>query len=180
MLTAASLHRSSRPAIVVMGVAGSGKSTIGQAVASELQAVFLEGDSFHPAGNIAKMSAGIPLNDGDRWPWLARVGAEIGGASADGRTVVAACSALKRAYRNALRQAAGRDLVFIMLEGSRSLIARRMSERSGHFMPASLLDSQFAAFEPLQADEPAILVDLDQPIHAILTQVMAGLGQLRA
>ena len=93
--------------------------------------------------------------------------------------MVAACSALKRSYRDALRRAAGRELIFIMLEGSRGLIAGRMAERSGHFMPASLLDSQFAALEPLQADERAILVDLDQPVHAMLIQVIAGLGQLR-
>ena len=179
MSTAASPHRSDLPAIVVMGVAGSGKSTIGKAIADELQAAFLEGDAFHPPANIAKMSAGIPLDDADRWPWLAAVGTEIGMIAASGRPVVAACSALKRRYRDALRMAAGRQLVFVMLEGSRGLIARRMSERPGHFMPASLLDSQFAAFEPLQADEVAVLVDLDQPIQAMLTQAITGLGQLR-
>lgn len=166
-------------AIVVMGVAGCGKSTIGKAVADELGAVFLEGDSFHSPNNISKMSAGIPLEDADRWPWLEAIGAEISQIAESDSAVVATCSALKRSYRDTLRSAAAMPVTFVMLEGSRDLIASRMQARVGHFMPPTLLDSQFAALEPLETDERGVLVDLDQPVHAMMSQIMIGLGHLR-
>lgn len=136
MSTVALLHRSELPAIVVMGVAGCGKSTIGKALSCELGAAFLEGDEFHPTENIAKMSAGQPLDDSDRAPWLKAVGREIGRLHRSGRPVVAACSALKRRYREVLVAQSSCSLIFVMLEGTRALISERLALRTGHSGPA--------------------------------------------
>lgn len=179
MSTAALRLPSKSLAIVVMGVTGCGKTTIGQALAEELCAAFIEGDALHPPANIAKMSAGTPLNDIDRLPWLKAIGAEIGRLHGSGHAVVAACSALKHSYRDTLRQESGCDIVFVMLDGTRDFIASRLSARQGHFMPPSLLDSQFAALEPLSANERSIHVDLARPAEDILTDVMAGLSHHR-
>jgi carbohydrate kinase (thermoresistant glucokinase family) len=143
--------------IVVMGVSGSGKSTVGTGLADALGVPFTDADVLHPAANIAKMAAGIPLTDEDRMPWLALVGIEL--ADAPGGLVIA-CSALKRSYRDAIRAAAP-GTRFVFLEGSRALLEGRMQHREGHFMPASLLDSQLATLEPLAADEPGVTVSLD-------------------
>ena len=143
-----------RRAIVVMGVSGTGKSTIGRALAEALGLTFVEGDDLHPESNVAKMAAGIPLTDADRAPWLDRVAAEID------RPVVVACSALKRAYRDRLRQAAP-DLVLVYLHGEATLLAARIEGREGHFMPSSLLESQLAALEEPGADESAIPVNVE-------------------
>jgi len=147
----------SAPLLVVMGVSGSGKSTIGEALAARLGIRFEDADALHPASNVAKMAAGIALTDDDRMPWLALVGAELSAAS-DG--LVIACSALKRAYREAILAAAP-DTRFVLLAGSRELLETRLRHRHGHFMPASLLDSQLATLEFLAPDEPGVTVSLD-------------------
>lgn len=139
--------------VVVMGVASkTGKTTIGPLVAAALGVPYAEGDDFHPAANVAKMSAGVPLDDDDRWPWLDAIGRWAHGRAGLGGVV--SSSALKRAYRDRLRAAAP-GLVFLHLTGDRELIERRMGERKGHFMPTALLDSQFATLQPLEADEAA-------------------------
>jgi len=140
-----------------MGVASCGKSTIGQALALRLRAAFIEGDQLHSPTSITKMSRGEPLTDEDRWPWLARVGESLRGATG----VVASCSALKRRYRDAIVSAAGRPVSFIHLHGTKALLASRIAQRTGHFMPASLLDSQLATLEIPVAAEAAITLDID-------------------
>ncbi|CAM5570070.1 gluconokinase [Streptomyces chartreusis] len=143
--------------VVVMGVAGTGKTTIGPLLAARLGVPYAEGDDFHPQANIAKMSACVPLDDDDRWPWLDAIGtwaherAGLGG--------VVSCSALKRSYRDRLRAEAP-GVVFVHLSGDRALIEDRMAHRQGHFMPTALLDSQFATLQPLQADEAGVAVDV--------------------
>jgi gluconokinase len=158
--------------IVLMGVSGSGKTMVGQRLATALGAEFAEGDSYHPPANIEKMRSGIPLDDADREPWLERLSAEIGSWLEAGRKVVLACSALKQRYRDVLK--AGRPGVrFVYLCGSEDLIRDRLRRRRGHYMPASLLASQFAALE-----EPgdAITVDVGPPPDEIVTSILAGLG----
>ena len=153
---------------VIMGVSGCGKSVIGAAFAQAIGARFVDGDDLHPAQNIAKMSASQPLNDADRWPWLALVGEALRKPP-----LVIGCSALKRSYRDAIRQSAAADVCFVHLAGDKTVIAKRMQARPGHFMPPALLDSQFAALEPPQADETAITVDIDQPISLVLSAILA-------
>ncbi|MEU8841517.1 gluconokinase [Streptomyces roseus] len=162
--------------LVVMGVAGTGKTTVGRLLAAELGLPYVEGDAFHPAANVAKMSAGIPLDDADRWPWLDAIAAWLRARPA-GQGAVLASSALKRAYRDRLRGAAP-DAVFVHLAGDRPLIERRMAERTGHFMPATLLDSQFAALEPLQEDEPGVVVDVSGSPEEITERALAALSAL--
>ena len=159
------------PLVVVMGVSGSGKSTIGVLVADALGVPFVDGDSLHPKANVAKMAAGTPLNDDDRWPWLQRVGQEL--ASAAGAGLVVACSALKRVYRDAIRSEAP-AVIFLHLDGSKEVLARRMEGRTDHFMPASLLDSQLATLEPLHADEHGIVVDIAAPVDRVVADAVAG------
>lgn len=155
------------PLLVVMGVSGSGKSTVGAALAQRLGVPFADADDFHPPANIAKMSAGHPLDDEDRRPWLEAIGTWL--AEQDERGGVISCSALKHAYRDRIRAHAARAY-FVHLHGTRAVIARRQASRPGHFMPASLLDSQFATLEPLGADEAGIVLDVDQPVDAIVQQ----------
>lgn len=164
----------SQRVIVVMGVAGTGKTTVGRLLAAALGVPYAEGDAFHPAANVARMSAGIPLDDADRWPWLDAVGAWMRERGAPGGGVVAA-SCLKRAYRDRLRSAAPGGAVFVHLTGERALVEGRMAARTGHFMPASLLDSQFAVLEPLQADEPGIAVDVAGTPREITERALAAL-----
>lgn len=152
-------------AVVVMGVASCGKTTIGAALARRLGARFIEGDTLHAPESIAKMSRGEALTDNDRWPWLRRVGESLGGGDA----AVASCSALKRAYRAAIAAAAGRPVRFIHLHGASDSLARRIAGRKGHFMPASLLASQLATLEMPGHDEPAITLDIDAPPDDIIT-----------
>jgi gluconokinase len=140
-----------------MGVAGSGKSTVGRALADALGWDFCEGDDLHPAENVAKMAAGEPLTDDDRRPWLARVRAWIDEHVAAGTPGVITCSALKRAYRDVLRD---EHVVFVNLHGTREQLVTRLAARQGHFMPVSLLDSQLATLEPLGPDERAVAVDI--------------------
>ena len=160
------------PALVVMGVSGAGKSTVAAAVAARADAVFLDADDFHPASNTAKMTSGTPLTDEDRRPWLAAVGDEIARRTAGGGRVVVACSALKRAYRDVLRERGG-DVCFALLDGSPELLAERIGARANHFMPATLLGSQLVALERLQPDEPGFDVDIAQPPGRIADTVVA-------
>ncbi|GAB3199819.1 gluconokinase [Nocardioides hungaricus] len=152
------------PPLVVMGVSGSGKSTVGAAIAQRLRVPFEDADDLHPSANIAKMSRGEPLDDSDRYPWLELVGEWLA-VHEDGG--VMGCSALKRKYRDQLRQHAP-GVRFLLLEGSREVIERRQASRPGHFMPASLLTSQFATLEPLAPDEDGIVIDVDQSVDAIV------------
>ncbi len=155
-------------ALVLMGVAGCGKSSVGAALSALLAIPYIDGDDLHPAANVAKMAAGTPLTDADRWPWLDACTQTL----AQGN-VILGCSALKRAYRDRLRGAGG--LTFIHLSGPRDLIAARMAQRAGHYMPLSLLDSQFAALEPPSPDEQALTVSIDQPTAAIAAAIAAQL-----
>jgi carbohydrate kinase (thermoresistant glucokinase family) len=156
---------------VVMGVSGCGKSSVGAALAARLGLRFIEGDAFHPARNVAKMSAGLPLDDHDRADWLQALAAEIRAARAQGLGLVLSCSALKRRYRDLLRQA-DPDLHFAHLQGPRALIAERMASRSGHYMPPALLDSQLRDLEPLQDDEAGTRLDITEPTAALVQQII--------
>ncbi|MDK6077180.1 MULTISPECIES: gluconokinase [Massilia] len=161
-----------RTAWVVMGVSACGKSDIGTRLAQALGAPFIEGDRFHLPENVAKMSAGIPLDDEDRRGWLQALRAEMERAWTTDPVVVLSCSALKRAYRDVLRGDGG-DVRFVHLHGDRDLIAQRMAARSGHFMPVSLLDSQLRTLEPLQPDERGVTLDVREPPQRLVEQVLA-------
>jgi gluconokinase len=162
-------------AIIVMGVSGSGKSTVAEALAARLGFTCGDGDSYHPQANIDKMQAKIPLTDEDRWPWLQAIAADIDQKADAGRPIVIACSALKRTYRDILVD--GRDDVRIaFLKGSKDLIAQRLANRRNHFMPPSLLDSQFNALEEPGSDEPAITVSIDASVENIVDAIVQGLG----
>jgi len=158
---------------VVMGVSGCGKSTIGAALAARLGLRFIEGDAFHPARNVAKMSAGLPLDDHDRADWLHALSAEIAAARHAGSGLVLSCSALKRRYRDLLRQA-DPALRFAHLQGPREVIAERMARRSGHYMPPALLDSQLRDLEPLQDDEAGLRLDLGLPPQTLVDHITFG------
>jgi len=157
-----------RVSVVVMGVSGCGKSTVGALLASGLGVPFVDGDGLHPPANIAKMSAGIPLTDDDRWPWLRAVAARL--AESD---VVIACSALRRIYRDNLRAVAPTTR-FVLLDGRRELLAERMT-RPGHFMPLALLDSQLATLERPDSDEHALVFDIAEPPERIASEAIRAL-----
>lgn len=160
-------------AIVVMGVSGCGKTTVGQALADALGATFYDGDDFHPPENIAKMSSGMPLNDSDRQPWLERLRDLISEHVAQGKGIVVACSALKASYRDVLRE--GNDsLRFVFLDGTFDMIWERMQAREGHYMKAEMLQSQFDALEPPGHGE-AIRVDVDQSLDLMMGVILAAL-----
>ena len=152
--------------LVVMGVAGCGKSTVAKALQERLGWIVAEGDDYHPASNIAKMSSGIPLSDEDRWPWLDTIAAWTAEQDRAGLPTIVTCSALRRVYRDRLRAAPGRT-VFVHLTGTPELLTARMAARTDHFMPPALLPSQLATLEPLQADEEAIVIDIDRSIDEI-------------
>lgn len=162
-----------RCAIVAMGVSGCGKSTLIEHLAARLDCPAFEGDDFHAAASIAKMRAGQPLDDSDRWPWLDRLGAAIGTAVIDNGVALAACSALKRSYRERLERAAGVPLLFVLLDGEREEIADRLAARSGHYMPPSLLGSQFATLERPMADERALVLHCYGPVEQLCSEVLA-------
>ncbi|WP_220700609.1 gluconokinase [Mycetocola lacteus] len=167
----------SPPPLIVMGVSGSGKSTIGIALAESLGLPFVDGDDLHPVHNKEKMAAGQPLNDEDRAPWLEIIAERIRDDLASGTPIVVACSALKRRYRDQLVRLAP-STVLIHLVGDRALIAARQAGRNHEYMPNSLLDSQFAALEPLEADEHAFEVSLDQTPEQILAEIHTRLSAL--
>jgi gluconokinase len=159
--------------LVVMGVSGSGKSTVAALVAEALGWDFAEGDAMHPPENVAKMHAGTPLDDADRWPWLGTIAAWIDERLADGRNGVVTCSALKRSYRDVLRAP---GVVFVHVVGADALIEGRMSARTGHFMPSTLLASQLATLEPPQADEPHVTIAADRTPEEERDEVLTLLG----
>jgi gluconokinase/6-phosphogluconolactonase len=162
------------PVLVVMGVSGSGKTTVARPLAERLGWPFKEGDDFHPPANIAKMKAGAPLTDADRAPWLAAIAAWIDGQAAADEAGVVTCSALKRAYRAGLT--AGHPQVRIVyLRGSQAVIAARLAKRRHHFMPPSLLASQFADLQEPGADEHPIVIDIDQPVEAQVDEIVAAI-----
>jgi gluconokinase len=158
--------------VIIMGVSGCGKSSVGKGLSLLLGVPYRDGDDLHPAANVEKMRAGQPLTDSDRWPWLDRVAAVL----AHDAPVIVGCSALRRTYRDRLRAGAGGPVTFVHLTGPRELIAKRMSARSGHYMPLSLLDSQIAALEPPGPNE-ALTIDIDQPLAAIIAIAAKGLRQ---
>ena len=161
--------------IVVMGVSGSGKSTIAAMLAARLHWIYEDADWFHPPQNVAKMHAGVPLTDEDRWPWLDAIAAWIDKARAGGEHAVIACSALKRSYRDVLI-GNRRDVCLVYLKGEPELIARRMAVRSGHFMPVSLLDTQVATLEEPGADEHPIVVSIAEHPRRIVETIIAQLS----
>ena len=164
------------PLIVVMGVSGSGKSVVGAALAQRLRVPFADADDFHPSANIDKMRAGHPLDDSDRHPWLESLGVWLREHDLSGG--VMGCSALKRKYRDQLRHHNPR-LEFLHLAGSRETIASRQASRPGHFMPSSLLTSQFATLEPLQPDEIGVVIDVAQSVDDIVTAYLRSSDEAR-
>ena len=162
-------------ALVVMGVSGSGKSTIADALAQRLGWTYEDGDRFHPASNIAKMSAGHPLTDEDRRPWLQAIADEIDRVCGAGERAVIACSALKRVYRDILVHGRN-DVRIIHLDGTQELIASRLAARKDHFMPPGLLASQFKTLEPPGRSENAIVVSIDSTVDAIVHDIVSQLG----
>jgi len=156
--------------IVIMGVSGCGKSSVGAALGERLGIPYRDGDDLHPAANVEKMRAGIPLSDADRWPWLDRVARVLH----DDAPVIVGCSALRRAYRDRIRSAAGGAVRFVHLTGSREVIATRMAARTGHYMPTALLDSQFATLEPPAPDE-ALTLDIAASMGALVDAILADI-----
>ena len=167
------------PPVIVMGVCGSGKSTVGAVLAQRLHAAFLEGDAFHPPANVARMAAGVALTDDDRRDWLRALSDELGAAARAGRAVVLSCSALKRSYRDTLR-AQATDLALVYLRGTPQLLAQRMAGRQGHYMPPSLLASQLATLEPPQDDEHALTLDVAHDPQQLVHETLAWLGRSHA
>jgi gluconokinase len=163
---------STPPAIVVMGVAGCGKSAVGTALATALGAIFIEGDRLHPPENVARMASGEPLTDQLREGWLDAIGERIAASVGQGQGVVAACSALKRSYRARLSSFCG-DIVFLYLEIDPATARRRVGNRKGHFMPASLVDSQFVILEPPAADERAMTLDATRPVGELVAAAVS-------
>jgi gluconokinase len=161
--------------LVVMGVSGSGKSTIADKLATRIGWTYEDGDKFHPASNVAKMKAGHPLTDEDRWPWLRAIAAEIDRACAAGEHLVIACSALKRAYRDILVHGRS-DVRIVFLDGTQQLIADRLAKRKGHFMPPDLLPSQFRTLEPPAPDENPVTVSIDASVEAIVDDIVHKLA----
>ena len=153
--------------IVIMGVSGCGKSTVGAALGAALGIPYRDGDDLHPVANVEKMRAGVPLTDADRWPWLDRVADVL----RDEAPVIVGCSALRRVYRDRIRAGAGGPVRFVHLVGSRDVIAARMAARTGHYMPPTLLDSQFATLEPPGPDE-AVAVEIDQPLGQMIVALL--------
>lgn len=150
---------------IIMGVAGCGKTSVGEGLSRLAGIRFVDGDALHSQDNIARMSDGIPLADSDRWPWLEAIGREFAQST---EPLIIGCSALKCSYRDKIRHHAGAPVCFIHLTGSREVIGQRMRNRRDHFMPPALLDSQFEALEPPGSDEESIAIDIDQPLDAIV------------
>ncbi|MEM0987424.1 MAG: gluconokinase [Pseudomonadota bacterium] len=161
--------------IIVMGVTGCGKSTIGAMLAEVTGATFLDGDDCHPPANVAKMAAGRALTDADRWPWLDRLGAAIEDCVSEHGPAVTACSALRRIYRQRLTASCREPPLFVHLDGGPQTIRRRMSARAGHYMPVSLLDSQLATLEPLSPEEHAVAIDIGAEPEALVAEILRRL-----
>ena len=167
-----------RPAtrhVVVMGVSGAGKTTVARGISERTGLTFAEADEFHPEANVARMRAGIPLDDAARWPWLRDLAAWMAARHAEGVSTVLACSALKRSYRDVLRQGPP-QVDFVHLDGVTELIRDRMTRRPGHYMPASLLDSQTAILEHLRPDEPGVVLDVALPPDELVAAAVSRLG----
>ncbi|NYG59297.1 gluconokinase [Nocardioides daedukensis] len=162
------------PSLVVMGVSGTGKSSVGRGLATALHLDFVEGDDHHPRANIEKMTAGIPLDDDDRRPWLEELAGVLAAAASASKPVVLTCSALKRSYRDQLRRGAP-ELVFVHLSGTREVLLPRMAGRERHFMPTELLDSQLATLEPLDPDERGVVVDVAPPLEDVIAAALDGI-----
>ncbi|MGQ4537855.1 gluconokinase [Dermabacteraceae bacterium P7074] len=162
--------------LVVMGVCGSGKTTVAALLAQELGRVSAEADDFHPRANVEKMASGHPLTDEDRWPWLATIRDWLDEQAAAGRSGIVTCSALKRSYRDLLSQAGGR-VTFVHLDGDRATLEERMASRSGHFMPATLLDSQLETLEPLGEDEDGFRLDIHESPENLVREVASRLNR---
>lgn len=163
------------PPLIVMGVSGCGKSTVGSMLGERLGAPFKDGDDLHPEANKAKMGAGIPLDDDDRKPWLAEIGRALRRSQDAGAPLIIACSALKRSYRDQLRHHAP-EVVFVHLSGNRETLLARMNARENHFMPSSLLDSQLSTLEPLSADEKHVLADIRLAPELLVEGICEGLS----
>lgn len=161
--------------VVVMGVAGTGKSTVAKAIATLMGWTYAEGDAFHPQANVDKMAAGTPLTDEDRWPWLNLIGEWISEQVAQGESAVVTCSALRRVYRDVLRESRP-QVRFLHLYDSQELIEERMAARKDHFMPPSLLPSQFATLEQLEPDEPGVTVSVQGEVPEVIERSVAALG----
>lgn len=161
--------------VIVMGVSGSGKTTLAEGIADAMGWTYVEGDDFHPQSNVDKMAAGTPLTDEDRWPWLRSIGTWIDEHEKDGRSAVITCSALKKSYRDLLRE--GRPNVrFCHVDPPEEVLRERLSHREGHYMPASLLPSQLATLEPLQPGEPGVVVHPDGNPDQVLAETLDALG----
>ncbi|MFJ6198934.1 gluconokinase [Micromonospora sp. NPDC092111] len=161
--------------VVVMGVSGAGKTTVARGISELTGLRFAEADEFHPEANVARMRAGVPLDDAARWPWLRDLAGWMAARHAEGVSTVLACSALKRSYRDVLRQGPP-ELEFVHLTGAAELIRDRMGGRAGHYMPASLLDSQRATLEQLGPDEPGVVVEITLPPDELVSAAVARLG----
>jgi len=161
---------------IVMGVSGCGKTSVGEGLSRSTGIRFVDGDALHPQANVDKMSAGNPLTDEDRWPWLEAIGREFAKSP---EPLIIGCSALKRSYRDKISHHAGAMVTFIHLTGTREIISNRMQARKDHFMPPTLLDSQFAALEPPATDENSISIDIDQPLEAIIARSAQHLSRSR-
>lgn len=168
-------HFKTPHAIVVMGVSGCGKSSIGERLAARFHLQFLEGDSLHPQSNVEKMAKGTPLTDEDRWPWLETIGTHMRQSLEQGQSIVISCSSLKKTYRDLLRRATNGNTIFIYLDGSEALLSARMSQRSGHFMPVALLQSQLATLEVPSGEDKVITVSIDQSLDAIVEEAERAL-----
>ncbi|HQU68621.1 MAG TPA: gluconokinase [Albidovulum sp.] len=158
-------------AVVVMGVSGAGKSTVGRVFANRIGAPFIEGDDLHPEANRRKMAGGVPLTDADRLPWLKAVAAAIRATQAP--EVVVACSALRRSYRDLIRAEAVCPVIFLLLTGEAAVLGQRLRARQGHFMPATLLDSQLAQLEPPGPDEAHLTIDIGTPVEEVVERMTA-------
>ena len=177
MSTAESQPRSNVPPLIVMGVSGCGKSSVGEALAAHFSVPYIEGDAMHPPANIAKMTAGTPLNDDDRWPWLDALSARLKREAARNGGAIASCSSLKKIYRDRIQSGSGPETRFIFLDCSQKTLTRNQSARKGHFMPQSLLDSQLATLEPPYDEIRAMVIDGNQPFETVIQSIVAKLEQ---
>jgi gluconokinase len=171
-----SFRYSTRLALVVMGVSGSGKTTVGERLAADLKVDFIDGDAFHSPEARAKMASGRPLDDEDRWPWLDRIGRALADRAAHGRGLIVACSALKRTYRDRLRSAVGPQLRFLYLKGDEAPMRARVAGRKGHYMPASLVQSQFDALEEPSGEPDVVTLPADVDLDTVVAKTVQGLA----